>query len=422
LDHGWVVIDGNTIASVGEEKPATVLTLETGGVILPGLIDLHGHPEWNIFSTWEPPHLYADRYQWQGSPEYLDLIKNPMLSLSNKFNDEKFMSLAARYGELRALVGGVTAIQGASGSYPAGTPALVRLVDVAPFGSANATSAVFPLADDVKAIAWRAKALDGIAAGTTTAVYVHVAEGIDKSSSQELGQLDGFKLLTPETVIIHGTALSEEQLRQVRGVGAKLVWSPQSELRLYGETGLAAAARSLGIPLTIGADWLPSGSLSLLGEIQVARRVLVEQGATVSAAELVAMVTTSAAQIAGLDAHIGQLGPGRPADILVLEQQHDDPYEAVCQARRSSVELVCVDGHLLYGRDEWFYALAPTAGVHDRQHPHATGELVRAWGKLMRLDIAAPADPSTNEPALPGLAALRAQLISRYERLGPIFA
>ena len=39
LGHGWVVINGNTIASVGEEKPATVLTLETGGVILPGLID-----------------------------------------------------------------------------------------------------------------------------------------------------------------------------------------------------------------------------------------------------------------------------------------------------------------------------------------------------------------------------------------------
>ena len=27
----------------------------TGGVILPGLIDLHGHPEYNVFSAWEPP-------------------------------------------------------------------------------------------------------------------------------------------------------------------------------------------------------------------------------------------------------------------------------------------------------------------------------------------------------------------------------
>ena len=29
-------------------KPEGVLSLETDGVILPGLIDLHGHPDWNI--------------------------------------------------------------------------------------------------------------------------------------------------------------------------------------------------------------------------------------------------------------------------------------------------------------------------------------------------------------------------------------
>ena len=42
--------------------------------------------------------------------------------------------------------------------------------------------------------------------------------------------------LTPATVIIHGTALTHDQWAEVAAVGAKLVWSPQSNLWLYRET------------------------------------------------------------------------------------------------------------------------------------------------------------------------------------------
>jgi 5-methylthioadenosine/S-adenosylhomocysteine deaminase len=63
----------------------------------------------------------------------------------------------------------------------------------------------------------------------------------------------------------------------VRDAGAKLVWSPQSNLRLYGATTDVASALQLGIPVSLGADWLPSGSQSLLAEMQVARRALAGQ-------------------------------------------------------------------------------------------------------------------------------------------------
>ena len=39
-------------------------------MILPGLLDLHGHPEFNVFAAWEPPQLFATRYLWRGSPIY----------------------------------------------------------------------------------------------------------------------------------------------------------------------------------------------------------------------------------------------------------------------------------------------------------------------------------------------------------------
>ena len=79
------------------------------------------------------------------------------------------------------------------------------------------------------------------------------------------------------------------------------MWSPQSNLRLYGETTLAAQALEAGMTVGLGADWLPSGSLSLLAEMKVARQQLWIQGFDVPADKLVAMVTSEAAAIAGLD-------------------------------------------------------------------------------------------------------------------------
>ena len=56
------------------------------------------------------------------------------------------------------------------------------------------------------------------------------------------------------------------------------MWSPQSNLRLYGETTLTGEAIAAGMPVALGADWLPSGSTSLLAEMKVARRELARQG------------------------------------------------------------------------------------------------------------------------------------------------
>src|SRR4051812_22022502 len=46
IDKGYVVIGaGKEIQAVQKSKPQGVRVHETGGVIVPGLIDLHGHPE-----------------------------------------------------------------------------------------------------------------------------------------------------------------------------------------------------------------------------------------------------------------------------------------------------------------------------------------------------------------------------------------
>src|SRR4051794_40048244 len=82
---GYVVIDGDTIGDVRPDPPSGVAQIvDTGGVILPGLIDLHGHPEFNVFAAWEPPRRFTNRYQWRSSDIYHELVRDPQNVLLTK--------------------------------------------------------------------------------------------------------------------------------------------------------------------------------------------------------------------------------------------------------------------------------------------------------------------------------------------------
>lgn len=406
---GYVTVAGGLIDRVSRRRPTSLPVHETDGVILPGLLDLHGHPEFNVFAAWEPPKVYANRYAWRRSAPYQALVRDPQNTLLAAVPPRT----QTRYAEVRALVGGVTGIQGASAASSASAEPLVRNIDQWAFGAHRARSLI-----DLPSGSFGKESFDrimaNIASGAVTAFYLHLSEGRrgDEVSAKEFQRFLDLEAATPATNIIHGSALTADDLRQVAALGCRLVWSPQSNLRLYGETTLAGEALTAGMPVALGADWLPSGSTSLLAEMKVARRELARQGHPVTAADLVAMVTSVAARIAGLDEHLGALAVGRPADLVVLERHHSDPYENVCLADPSWVELVSIGGDITYARADWFVALSGGA-------EGTTIEDLTAWGKPMRLDTGyqSPAEAPT-----PSLTEVRALLTSAYPAVGPIFA
>ena len=247
-----------------------------GGVILPGLIDLHGHPEFNVFAAWEPPRQFINRYAWRGSEVYRELVRRPQDRLIAALPQQTQL----RYAEIRALVAGVTAIQGTSERIERlEEESLVRNVDRWIFGRHRARDDRRPK-EGQRDYARLEKIVADIGTGEVATFFVHLAEGRrDNPRSVEEWELvdppgGGVRALTAATVIIHGSALGREQFGLMKDAGAKLVWSPQSNLRLYGETTLAAEALDVGVTMGLGADWLPSGSPSLLHEMKVARREL----------------------------------------------------------------------------------------------------------------------------------------------------
>jgi 5-methylthioadenosine/S-adenosylhomocysteine deaminase len=404
---GYVTVASGRVDRVSKRKPSDITVLETDGVILPGLLDLHGHPEFNVFAAWEPPKVYANRYAWRRSKPYQALVRDPQNVLLTQVPPKT----QTRYAEVRALVGGVTGIQGASGASTASSEPLVRNIDQWAFGAHRARSLI-----DLPSGSFGKEGFDRIMERISdqdvNAFYVHLSEGRrgDEVSAKEFRRFIELGAATPATNIIHGSALTADDLHEVAAAGCRLVWSPQSNLRLYGETTLAGEAVAAGMLVALGADWLPSGSTSLLGEMKVARRELARQGHPIAAADLVAMVTSVAARVAGLDEHLGAIAVGRPADLVVLERHQQDAYENVCLADPSWVELVCIGGDVTYARADWFGQLSGAA-------TGTTIEDLTAWGKPMRLDTGFQGGADA-----PSLSAVRTALTAAYPAVGPIFA
>jgi 5-methylthioadenosine/S-adenosylhomocysteine deaminase len=414
IARGWVVVKAGQIVSVRSTKPRDVEhAISTGGVILAGLIDLHGHPEYNVFAAWEPPKVYINRGRWRDSDEYDQLIKEPWATMTSGGKSLSVKTAMTRYAEVRAAVGGVTAIQGASQDYPNKAEALVRNVDLLIFGSQVARSTVdFDRLDDDAVESIRKGIFD---TKTVKAHYVHLAEGqkTNQTSVNEYLTFTASPLFSDATVMIHGTALSRVHFDQLAAKGGKLVWSPQSNLRLYNETTDIGAALAAGVPVALGADWMPSGSPSLLHEMKVAWQVITQTAIPVKAPDLVRMVTSGAAEIAGLADKIGTLEVGRAADLTILQKHLEDPYENVVSAYPSWVEMVIIGGDIIYGRPDWVAGLSTPADY----------EQVTAWGRPMLLDtrFGSPDDAGIDGPPR-RLAEMRAKLIARYPAVGPIFA
>jgi hypothetical protein len=196
-----------------------------------------------------------------------------------------------------------------------------------------------------------------------TAYMYHLAEGVDDAARRTFTDLADNGLLAKSLVGIHCLGLHPDDLAVLAGAGAKAVWSPFSNLLLYGRTLEVGALVEAGVPFALGCDWSPTGSKNLLQELKVARWVVERQEAPLGDADLVRAVTSGAAAVVGWERAIGSLVAGAYADLLVIGGTGGDPYAALVDATERDVQLVVVHGLPRYGDRALLRALAGDAGA-----------------------------------------------------------
>jgi len=362
---GEVLIEGDTITCVAAscaQQPGAVgaSRVQTDGVILPGLIDAHNHVLFNIFdeSDWSPTKIYANHNQWPNDARY-----GAMVDAKQYLNGEGSpVSLGCemdKYGELKGLIAGTTSIQGsANPANKACYGSLARTIDQSPNDlpiDKIQTATLFP----------STKSADGVCnnldSGKTEAFVIHIAEGVDATSLAEFGKLGTVSttpgcLYQPKTTIIHGTALGDPELTLMGQAGMSLVWSPRSNVFLYGagqdltKTTRIPLALQRGVNVALAPDWSIGGSQNLLDELRFADQVdNTIWGDVLSPKLLTQMVTTHAARALGVSAYVGSLEPGKKADVLIIRGDPTHPYDALLAATPLDVQLVMVGGVPRYG-------------------------------------------------------------------------
>jgi hypothetical protein len=128
-----------------------------------------------------------------------------------------------------------------------------------------------------------------------------------------------------------------------------MVWSPLSNLLLYGGTADVAAAIAAGVRIALGSDWSPSGSKNLLGELKVAWLVAQQIGG-IAKNDIAAMATRTAAKILGWGSVLGTVEPGKLADLIVVNGTSADPYDQLIRAKETDITLVVINGVPRFGR------------------------------------------------------------------------
>ncbi len=367
---GQVAVDAQgSITCVGcecEQGGETIINCPDAS-ISPGLINTHDH----ITFAQNDPYTdtgvrYEHRHQWRRGQD-----GKPRIESSGGATADQI-----RWGELRFLLGGATSIVGSGGQ-----PGLLRNLDSATNQEGLNQKAVefdtFPLDDSGGTRRMADCNYGGMPTNAGSLADLdsyepHTSEGVDVTARNEFlcQSSESYDTIAPgvsqnlalgKTAMIHAIGLQPADYGAMAAAGTALIWSPRSNITLYGETARVTTADRLGVEIALGTDWMPTGSMSLLRELACAdgfnRSYL---GGHFDDVDLWKMVTVNAAAVTATDDAIGTLLPGRVADLAIFRRNGKPAYRAVIEAQPQDVVLVMRGGETLYGDAAAITALVPT--------------------------------------------------------------
>lgn len=394
------------ITKPGEPAPPefeTVKPVKTKGTIFPGLIDLHNHLPYNVLPLWQVPKTYTNRDQWgSGSnPEYRPLISGPMTVLGRP----EYLPAVVRYVEAKALVGGCTTTEGirlfsdkhGGQRYYRGIVRNVEQTDEPGLEEGDTR-----IADvDAKSLPAFDKAMQ-----KKKKKLLHLAEGVDTTARNHFLALklpppgvNGREwAISPSLIGIHCAGLDDDDFKVMHDHGASMIWSPMSNLLLYGATAHIEAAKDK-VTIGLGPDWSPSGSKNILGEIKAAYAFacLDPNRPLFTPFEIVRMVTVNAAAILNWGTQLGRIDDGFLADLIVIRGDKGDPFEQLVHLEETDLLLVMINGIARYGLPS---LVSPATNAMSE-------ESLTVGGKKRSINLFDPlADPAIGEISLAQAKAL----------------
>jgi len=360
LENGHVLVSSNgkivcaacDCSAAPEFAGATVIEC-ADGVISPGLINGHEHLNFSEGPPQaHPEERFDHRHDWRRGKNGHTRIPSPR---------NQGGGLGILWGELRHLMGGATTINGSGGA-----DGLLRNIDQndprqGGLGLNSVEYSTFPLGDSSGATRAndcnysKLPSPDDTSIRDSVAYAPHISEGINQEARNEFVCLSqnsggGQDVLLPTTSIIHAVGITPADINAIAVEQASVIWSPRTNIDLYGHTAHATLMARSGVRLALGTDWVVSGSMNMLRELQCVDSLNRNNyGSYFSDREIVDMATKNGAEALGAGTKIGTLATGYEADISIFRRNGKKSYRAIIEARTPDVSLVMRSGTLLYG-------------------------------------------------------------------------
>lgn len=305
-----------SVENAGSRSGRTEISLE-GCLILPGLINSHDHLEFNLF-----PRLGHGPY-----PNFEKWADDIFYPESSPIREHLSIPKRVRlwWGGIKNLLSGVTSVCHHNAYKKSVFDADFPVRVVKRYGWAHSLR----FGNDIREAF--------LATPRGAPFIIHLAEGSDKKSGDEIFDLDRIGALNSRTVIVHGVGLTERGHELRRRHGAALVWCPTSN-RFTLATTLDVAAMGRRDRISLGSDSALTAEGDLLDEIRAAHREGVDPR------QIYSMVTGFAADVLRLRNGEGKLQPGSNADLLVVKRRDVSPAEVLIGTRLNAIEMVMVSG------------------------------------------------------------------------------
>ena len=333
------------------------------GVISPGLVNAHDHTDYATVSPQAHDTIrYDHRNDWRTGADGFSPL--PTVNYTSDVP-----TMAAQ--ELRLIVGGGTSVIGSGGV--AGLVRNLAAYNTPTDETQGLTGSTvyfdtFPLGDQDGVVVSSGCAYPAIEQASEAfkgggRYAPHIAEGVELAAENEVTCTTAASndLVTTQTSVIHAVGVNASDVAKVKAAGSYVIWAPRSNISLYGDTTPITELGYAGVPIALGTDWLPSGSMNMLRELACADTLNQTYFASaLSDQDLFEMATINGAVAAGFDSQIGSLETGKLADVTVFDGRVNQGYRAVIAASSEDVHLVLRGGTVLYGDASIVAALAST--------------------------------------------------------------
>ena len=409
LEHGAIAIVGNRIAAVGPTADlrarfhARRVIDARRKVVMPGLIDGHGHAGHELFKS-----LAADSDDWDtivervyaraSTTEFwkadamlagLERLKFGVTTSVNLFGggDNVYRVDDTKYGDayldavqtigLRWILG----VGPRRGPYPSTytewngeasrdiqvpfdkqievSEALIRKWNGAADGRVQ-MAVVFPTISPDEKLS--GAALDEVKREAQVARdlskryhTLFLQDGHTRGTVQYANDVLG--LLGPDVILSHATLLTDEEIKLIASTGTRVSHNPSSVFSMNGRCPVTELIDA-GAIVMLGSDGVaPDRSFDMFRHMfQATRyhRYYFHDAKVLPAGKVLEMTTIDAAKALGMEKEIGSLEPGKKADIILVDwfKPHLVPmnmpvYRMVYYATGEDVATVIVDGRIL---------------------------------------------------------------------------